>query len=95
MEYVSKVLAQAWLVTFAIVVIGGGAGFAVWRGIKLYEKVAEVRLENRTLQERLADMTRNADQFHDELEACQREKGVEWRERMEAVCAGYAMGGTQ
>jgi hypothetical protein len=34
-------------------------------------------------------MTRDATRFHRELEACQRAKGVEWRERMEAVCAEY------
>jgi FtsZ-binding cell division protein ZapB len=60
--------------------------------------IAAIRLnqlgeENAALQERIEDMTRNANQFHDDLEACQREKGVEWRERMQAVCAGYAMGG--
>jgi predicted secreted protein len=54
---------------------------------------ANLTEEKAALQERLADMTRDAQQFHDELEACQLEKGTEWRERMQAVCAGYTMGG--
>lgn len=80
-----------------------GAGVALWRIYVANEMATTAEVEKDALQERLIEMqkrtaevekaldsmTRDATQFHDELEACQREKGVEWRERMQAVCAGY------
>jgi F0F1-type ATP synthase membrane subunit b/b' len=53
------------------------------------ERLTAVQKRNAELEEFYAGMTRSAQQFHDELEACQRAKGVEWRERMQAICAGY------
>jgi hypothetical protein len=68
-----------------------------WRGasllnsenLALQKSLTGMQKRTEELEDDYASMLRNATQFHDELEACQREKGIEWRERMEATCAGY------
>jgi phage shock protein A len=55
----------------------------------LQERITVMQKRTAEVEKDYANMLRDATQFHDELEACQREKGVEWRERMQAVCAGY------
>lgn len=93
---------KAVLILLAITVFVFGAVFAGYRGYRLYVAIEEheqktqsesarivaLQKRNEELEKDYADMLRNAMQFRDELEACRREKGFEWRERMEAVCSG-------
>lgn len=56
---------------------------------ELKEWNTEMQKRTHEVEKALDGMTRDATQFHKELEACQRAKGIEWRERMQAVCSGY------
>jgi hypothetical protein len=84
------------LVAFLIGVLFGVL-FAGWQAsrkaatvaVSVQECITAMQKRTGELEKDYADMLRDATQFHDELEACQREKGVEWRERMQAVCSGY------
>ena len=76
-RYVILIVATTWAILW-IALCGVAARHT--------EQIDVLRQQLDDAKKQLDSCYESADQFHDELEACNRQKGFEWKEHMELMC---------